>query len=113
MIFLGLRSGQNQETKVGTWSFKSGFFVTTSIVTGQGIPDYADTNSSGMKVVFACALMFGLVLNLFYSATLTSHLAAKKEIHPFTDDKSLYYDSNYKVVTVSGSGYVDFYKVLL
>ncbi len=113
LLFLGLKLASKakleEERKV---SLASRLFVTSTIVTAQGIPASEDLPISvAMKVMFACTLLAGHVVNLFYSATLTSHLAAQKEFLPFSDDRSLYYQSNYKLVTVQGSGYVVNYQV--
>ncbi len=78
-------------------------------ISQQGSPFEPDNVSS--RITFFCTYLTGLILFSSYSACLTSFLAVKKDTFPFFSDASLYYNSEFDIVTRGGSSFANMYKV--
>ena len=76
---------------------------------GQGSTQ--EPKNLSKRIIFLTVFIVGLVTCTAYSASLTSFLAVKHEVFPFTDYETLLYDTNYNVVSVSGSAYIDVFQV--
>ncbi len=75
----------------------------------QGVSEAPERTS--LRIVMLTVFLIGVVLMAAYSACLTSFLAVKVQTLPFKDDKTLYYDSDYNLLTMSGSSPLQYYKV--
>ena len=75
----------------------------------QGTP--YDPDRICRRIVFVSLFLYGVVLFSAYSATLTSILATKVRHAPFNNLDEMLYNTDYKIVTVPNTGYVDRFKV--
>ena len=62
------------------------------------------------RIAFVTIFFFNLVFFTFYSASLTSFLAIHKPLMPFENLEDLVANSNYKLVTLTGTAYEDMLK---
>ncbi len=65
----------------------------------------------GCRFVFLGVFLIGLLVSASYSAALTSFLAVKIHKPPFRNMKEMLYDTNYNIVTVAGTNYVEIFSV--
>ncbi len=87
----------------------SGYLISFYSFLVQGFPDEITNISS--RIVFLSLYVAGMMFWFAYSATLISILAAKSDKFPFTTLTEMISNTNYKVVTQSGSANFDVFKV--
>ncbi len=75
----------------------------------QGAPE--EPLKLSLRVAMLSIFITGFLFLAAYSACLTSFLAVKTHNFPFINDETLYYDSDYSIITIEGSANVDHYKV--
>ncbi len=68
-------------------------------------------NKLSARIVFFISFLSGFVTYVSYSASLTSFLAIKHHRLPFTNAETMYHDSEYNIVTVEGTSYIDIFQV--
>ncbi len=75
----------------------------------QGVPNMPDKASR--RIVCLVIFTLAMLMHQAYSATLTSFLAAVKDIPPFTNLKTMMDLTDYRVATVKGCSFENFFKV--
>lgn len=73
---------------------------------GQGGAPFQPYSAS-TKMVYLQAFVLGYLLLVNFSSALTSSLAMRQKTYPFSDLKSLYFNTDYKILTVDGTVYID------
>lgn len=73
---------------------------------GQGGAPFYPSKAS-TKIVFLLSFVIGYVLLANFSAALTSTLAARKKSFPFHDLETLYLKTDYKLLILNGTVYID------
>ncbi len=73
---------------------------------------HEDPKDCSRRIAFLMTFIVGQIGILTYSACLMSFLAIKEKSLPFHDMKSLYHQTNYRVLLLSGSSYIENFKVL-
>ena len=109
-IILGVTMwGSNHEKGKLLSNVATAFMIAMSSIVMQGTPE--DPRRTSSKVVFFSMFLTAVLMYSTYSACLTSFLAVTSRKLPFTDERSLVEQTDYKILTLSGSTFEELFQV--